>query len=114
MHLHSGYSLEAPRFVIAANLWKQPETCHINDNETEADVRRRRMAMISCTVILSFLWFLCIFHLLILSSSGMNEIGIYRVSGVSGEIQRLKKAFEKSKHSRVTVFFVWCIWFRFL
>jgi len=27
---------------------------------------------------------------------GMCEVGVYRISGVSGEIQRLKKAFEKS------------------
>jgi len=26
----------------------------------------------------------------------MCEVGVYRISGVSGEIQRLKKAFEKS------------------
>jgi len=38
-------------------------------------------------------------HLLpfvVLWNVGMCEVGVYRISGVSGEIQRLKKAFEKS------------------
>lgn len=29
----------------------------------------------------------------------MSEVGVYRISGVSGEIQRLKKAFEKSENA---------------
>ena len=29
---------------------------------------------------------------------GLRDLGIYRVSGLSSEIQRLKKAFEKSKY----------------
>lgn len=28
---------------------------------------------------------------------GMEEIGVYRISGVTSEIQRIKKAFDKSK-----------------
>lgn len=28
---------------------------------------------------------------------GMQDVGIYRVSGLASEIQRLKKAFEKSE-----------------
>lgn len=28
---------------------------------------------------------------------GMQDVGIYRISGLSSEIQRLKKAFEKSR-----------------
>jgi hypothetical protein len=28
---------------------------------------------------------------------GLDDVGIYRVSGVCSEIQRLKKLFEKSK-----------------
>jgi len=34
----------------------------------------------------------------------MCEVGIYRISGVSGEIQRLKKAFEKSMTTTFTNF----------
>ena len=29
---------------------------------------------------------------------GLRDLGIYRVSGLSSEIQRLKKAFEKSEY----------------
>jgi len=36
----------------------------------------------------------------------MSEVGIYRISGVSGEIQRLKKAFEKSMSPAFVVYFV--------
>lgn len=28
---------------------------------------------------------------------GLHDVGIYRVSGLSSDVQRLKKAFEKSK-----------------
>ena len=30
---------------------------------------------------------------------GLRDVGIYRVSGLSSEIQRLKKAFEKSVYN---------------
>ena len=33
--------------------------------------------------------------------AGMKDVGIYRVSGLSSEVQRFQKAFEKS-----TTFFV--------
>jgi len=36
----------------------------------------------------------------------MCEVGVYRISGVSGEIQRLKKAFEKSMMTELYDFYV--------
>jgi len=39
----------------------------------------------------------------------MSEVGIYRISGVSGEIQRLKKAFEKSMTVILAELYVLCI-----
>ena len=32
-------------------------------------------------------------------AAGMKDLGLYRVSGVLSEIQKLKKAFEKSQFS---------------
>ena len=39
---------------------------------------------------------------------GMNEVGIYRVSGVASEIQELKAAFEAGEfnsHQKLTLMF---------
>lgn len=36
---------------------------------------------------------------------GLKDVGIYRISGLSSEIQRLKKVFNKSKHGSVWFFY---------
>ena len=36
--------------------------------------------------------------------TALNEVGIYRVSGVTSDVQHLKKMFDKSKYERRTIF----------
>lgn len=31
---------------------------------------------------------------------GINDVGIYRISGLSAEIQKMRKAFEKSENKK--------------
>ena len=36
--------------------------------------------------------------------TALNEVGIYRVSGVTSDVQHLKKMFDKSKYETRTIF----------
>lgn len=36
---------------------------------------------------------------------GINEVGVYRVSGSTSDVSRLKKAFETSKNNSAIMFF---------
>lgn len=44
-----------------------------------------------------FIWGILFSIISLYSYAGMDESGIYRISGVTSDVQKLKKAFEKSK-----------------
>ena len=51
-----------------------------------------------CVCVCDVVW-LCVYETMSVSflCAGMDETGIYRVSGVTSDVQKLKKYFDKSK-----------------
>lgn len=76
--------------------WVLPETYFIPDNSFSLLLYPEKARMISpCRVLKKILFDFVV----VVVFSGMDEVGIYRLSGATSEVRRLKDAFDNSEYN---------------